>query len=282
MLYHYVSLLDFFNCLETATIQSIQILYFSWYTYAYSVTHTFTPPSLSVHLQTLLLSLLVHHPHWDKSSLLQRVKPGLIWTVAFPLRSYSWSLCCLQQSYYTTYRVSPSALQEVTHTYTHTHTQKTKNTRYSFSLYSSLILEIAGSIFSLITLLDMMHQKFTLSVYRNTLNRTQGFTMDTRLTLCQLHLQQWMTFSRFFVTFFSRCYVLPPSPCRSPPSSWRPPDGLTKAFYSVFAVEVFFLLFYKHNMYRNYTQTGYVSEYDFCSTVVNSQYKSATYTMLMQ
>lgn len=43
--------------------------------------------------------------------------------------------------------------------------------------------------------------KFTLPVYRNTLNRTQGFTMDTRLTFCPLHLQQWMTGFRFFVLF---------------------------------------------------------------------------------
>lgn len=37
-------------------------------------------------------------------------------------------------------------------------------------------------------------------VYRNTLNRTQGFTMDTRF--CPLHLQQWMTVPRYFVFLF--------------------------------------------------------------------------------
>ncbi len=177
---------------------------FSWYTHAGSVSHTHSSISpYSMHRQTHLHSLLLppYHPHWNKSSLLQRVKPGLIWTVALPSRSYSWSLLCLQQSYYTTYQVSPSVLQE-NRSHTHTHRLKTITTIYSFSFYSSLCLEIAGSIFSLITLLDMMHQNLLYLFYRNTLNRTQGFTMDTRLTFCPLHLQQWMTFSRFFVSFF--------------------------------------------------------------------------------
>lgn len=56
---------------------------------------------------------------------------------------------------------------------------------YTFTFYS-FCSEIAGSIISLITLLDMMHQKFI--VYRNTLNRTQGFTMDTRLTVLPIAL----------------------------------------------------------------------------------------------
>lgn len=51
---------------------------------------------------------------------------------------------------------------------------------YIFTFYS-LCSEIAGSIISLITLLDMMHQKCI--VYRNTQNKTQSFTMDTRLTV---------------------------------------------------------------------------------------------------
>lgn len=58
-------------------------------------------------------------------------------------------------------------------------------TIYTFTFYS-LCSEIAGSIISFITLLDMMHQKFI--VYRNTLNRTQGFTMDTRLTVLPIAL----------------------------------------------------------------------------------------------
>lgn len=81
--------------------------------------------------------------------------------MALPSRSYSWSPLCLQQSYYTAYQVSPSALQENRwhiHTYIHTYRLKTVTTIYSFSFYSSLCLEIAGSMFSLITLLDMMHQ----------------------------------------------------------------------------------------------------------------------------
>lgn len=122
-----------------------------------SQSHALTPPSLPVHWQTLLLLLLPpYHPHWDKSSLLERVKPGLIWTVALPSRSYFWSLLCLQQSYYTTYKEYNQCCKRIGDT--HIHRLKTITTIYSFSFYSSLCLEIAGSIFSLITLLDMMHQ----------------------------------------------------------------------------------------------------------------------------
>lgn len=71
--------------------------------------------------------------------------------------------------------VSVDAAQKIKHTCT----------IYTFTFYS-LCSEIAGSIISFITLLDMMHQKFI--VYRNTLNRTQGFTMDTRLTVLPIAL----------------------------------------------------------------------------------------------
>lgn len=70
--------------------------------------------------------------------------------------------------------------------------------------------------------------------------------MDTRLTFCPLHLQQWMTGSRFFVSFFSRSFLFPTSLCRSHPPAWRPPHSLTM-WHSVFATAVevlgfFFLL----------------------------------------
>lgn len=171
--------------------------------FSLSLTHTctLTAPSLPMHWQTLLPSLLLPpcHPHWDKSSLLQRIKPGLIWTVSLPSRSYSWSLLCLQQSYNTTNQVSLSVLQG---NRWHTFTQRDNNHNiFLFFLFFCLFGNCRVNIFiNHITWHDA--PKFTLSVYRNTLNRTQGFTMDTRLTFFPLHLQQWMTFSRFFVSFF--------------------------------------------------------------------------------
>lgn len=44
---------------------------------------------------------------------------------------------------------------------THSHRLKTITTIYSFSFYSFLCLEIAGSIFSFITLLDICLQEYT-------------------------------------------------------------------------------------------------------------------------
>lgn len=165
----------------------------------------------------------------------------------------------LQQSYYITYQVSLST-QHGNRWHTHTfctHGLKTITTIYSFSFYSFLFGNCRVNIFiNHITWHDA--PKFTLSVYRNTLNRTQGFTMDTRLTFCPLHLQQWMTFSRFFVSFFPPLLPINPYHFADHIHQIRPPDKLTKAFYSAIAVEVFFLL-YKHNMYRISTQTGYVS-----------------------
>lgn len=160
---------------------------------------------------------------------------------------------------------------------------KTENNHHDifhFLFYYFLCLEIAGSIFFINHITWHDAPKFTLSVYRNTLNRTQGFTMDTRLTFCPLHLQQWMTFSRFLFHFFLllSCLVTRQIISISPNTSWSSNKGILLCYCH----GGFFFLFNKHNMYRNSTQTGYVSEYRFCSTVVNNQYKSATYTMLMQ
>lgn len=87
--------------------------------------------------------------------------------------------------------------------------------------------------------------KFTLPVYRNTLNRTQGFTMDTRLTFCPLHLQQWMTVFRFFFYFlFFPLNQPPPFISPHPPARW-PPHSLTMS-HSVFKPlwKVFFFLLF--------------------------------------
>lgn len=91
-------------------------------------------------------------------------------------------------------------------------------------------------------------------VYRNTLNRTQGFTMDTRF--CPLHLQQWMTVPRYFVFlffffwlflffFFFNSDHVAVSIC---PSACRPPDNWTVTFYFANAVEVCWFLFYEHDI----------------------------------
>ena len=45
--------------------------------------------------------------------------------------------------------------------------------------------EIAGSIISLITLLDMMHQNLSFTGIHN---KTQGYTMDTQLTVLPIAL----------------------------------------------------------------------------------------------
>lgn len=243
--------------------------------------HTLTPQSLPMHWQTSLSLLLpTYHPHRDKSSLLHCIKPGLISTVLLRSRSYSWSLLSAAELLHNLPSVSiRPARKQVTHTYTETE-KKLNNNIFLFFLFFSLFGNCRVNIFiNHITWHDA--PKFTLSVYRNTLNRTQGFTMDTRLTFCPLHLQQWMTFSRFFVSFFSRWFPLPSLPCRSYPSNLRPPDSLTKAFYFAVAVEVFSSCFTNTICIETIHRLD-VSEYEFCSTVVNSQYESATYTMLMQ
>lgn len=80
--------------------------------------------------------------------------------------------------------------------------------------------------------------------------------MDTRLTFCPLHLQQWMTFSRFFVSFF--CFPLPHHladhihQIKDLPIVWQRLELCSCWGGS-------FFLFYKHTMYRNYTHTGYVN-----------------------
>lgn len=124
--------------------------------------------------------------------------------------------------------------------HTQIHTQDNRHNIFLFFLFFSLFGNCRVNIFiTHITWHDAPN--FTLSVYRNTLNRTQGFTMDTRLTFCPLHLQQWMTFSRFFDSvFFFQCFPLLSSPCRSYPSNQGSPDSLTKTSYFVVAVEVLF------------------------------------------
>lgn len=110
-------------------------------------------------------------------------------------------LCCLQQSYYTTYQVSPSVLQE-SRWHIHTHRPKTINTIYSFSFYSSLCLEIAGSIFSLITLLDMMHQNllYLFTGIHWIEHKVSQWIHDWRFAHCTYN-SEWH-FPNFLVHFF--------------------------------------------------------------------------------
>lgn len=209
--------------------------------------HTATPTSLSMHWQTLLPP----NPHRDKSSLLQHLKPGLILTGWLPSRFSSWSLLCLQQSYYRTFTKCLYLHCKENRWHTSTHRLETINTIYSISFYSFLCLEIAGSIFFINHITWHDAPKFTLSVYRNTLNKTQGFTMDTRLTFCPMHLQQWMIISRFFVSFFSFFLYLS-SPCRSYPSNSRP-DRLIRHSTLWVPQRIFSSCFTIHSTYRNPT-----------------------------
>lgn len=166
-------------------------------------THTLTPPSLPMHWQTLHFTLILplYHPHRDKSSLPQHVKPSLIWTVSLPSRvlflifsSPGW-----QQTYRTT-RLQLWLYIGVSHAHTHTETPDRNHNILLFFLFFSPFGNCRVNIFiNHITWHDA--PKF-YSAYRNTLNKTQGFTMDTRLTFCPLHLQQWMTFFQIFSFLF--------------------------------------------------------------------------------
>lgn len=103
-------------------------------------THTLTPPSLPMHWQMLHFTLILplYHPHRDKSSLPQHVKPSLIWTVSLPSRvlflifsSPGW-----QQTYRTT------CLQlwvyiGVSHAHTHTETPDRNHNILLFFLFFS-------------------------------------------------------------------------------------------------------------------------------------------------
>lgn len=151
--------------------------------------HTFshTLSSISVCIGTLFSCLPDYHPHRDKLWPLQCVKPGLIQTVLFLILE--------------TEQQSLSTRQRKRNTHTFMQTETNNHNIFIFFLLFSLFGNCRVNIFIYhITWHDA--PKFTLSVYRNTLNITQGLTMDTRLTFCSLHLQQWMTFSRFLLDFF--------------------------------------------------------------------------------
>lgn len=61
--------------------------------------------------------------------------------------------------------------------------------------------EIAGSIISLITLLDMMHQNLSFTGIHWIEHKVSQWIHNWQF--CPLHLQQWMTVSRYFVFLFS-------------------------------------------------------------------------------
>lgn len=60
--------------------------------------------------------------------------------------------------------------------------------------------EIAGSIISLITLLDMMHQNLSFTGIHWIEHKVSQWIHNWQF--CPLHLQQWMTVSRYFVFLF--------------------------------------------------------------------------------
>lgn len=120
---------------------------------------------------------------------------------------------CEAHSYLNVYSWSPSSAEQLPNlprvpfstarkqlTHTCTQTEGNNHEMFLYVLFSPFGNPRVNIFINHITGHDA--PKFTLSVYRNTLNRTQGFTMDTQLTFCPLHLQQWMTVSRFFVLFF--------------------------------------------------------------------------------
>lgn len=84
---------------------------------------------------------------------------------------------------------------------------KPKCTIYTFSFYS-LCSEIAGSIISLITLLDMMHQNLSFTGIHWIEHKVSQWIHDWQF--CPLHLQQWMTVSRYFVFLFFWLFLFLP------------------------------------------------------------------------
>lgn len=144
-------------------------------------------------------------PHWDKWSLLQRVKPGLIWTAALP--SKVLFLISAAERLHNLPSVSISTARKyVTHTYTQR--LKTITTIYSFTFYS-LCLEIPGSIFSLITLLDMMHQNllYLFTGIHWIEHKVSQWIHDWRFAHCTYN-SEWQ-FPDFLFHFFPRCFPFP-------------------------------------------------------------------------
>lgn len=106
--------------------------------------------SLSLSFGKHFPSRCSYHPHREgKSSLLQCVKPSLIWTVAFACEVFILDLSsvCSRATTQLTKCLHQYCKKNRRHTHTHAHALKTITTIYSFSFYSSLCLEIAGSIF---------------------------------------------------------------------------------------------------------------------------------------
>lgn len=125
-----------------------------------------------------------------------------------------------------------------------------QNVYHYFFILSS---EIAGSIISLITLLDMMHQNVSFTGIHWIEHKVSQWIHNWQL--CPLHLQQWMTVSRYFVFLFFFYFwlflffkTLITSPFMSICPACRPPDSWTVTFYFANAVEVCPFLFYKHDI----------------------------------
>lgn len=105
---------------------------------------------------------------------------------------------------------------------------------YSFVIYS-LFLEIPGSIFSFITLLDMMHQNL-LYLYTGIHwieHKVSRWIHDWRFAHCTYN-SEWRFSDFSFVSFFlSAPFTFPPITLRSRPPAWKPPHSLTMS-HSVF------------------------------------------------
>lgn len=119
---------------------------------------------------------------------------------------------------------------------------------------------------------------------RNTLKRTQYFTMNTGLTFSPLHLQQWVnchSWERF--RLFSRCFSQFPIKFIIHLS-----NSLATLFSGTVMMEATYIFvivfrFNKHNisiesLHRPKVFRLYV--FLFFSTVVNSHWEPATYTMI--
>lgn len=119
---------------------------------------------------------------------------------------YFWSLLCLQQSHYRTHLVPcwiSQRLQEK-----HTHNTQRNNRDIFISLYFFLCLEIEGSIFSLITLLDMMHQNllYLFTGIHWIEHKVSQWIHDWHFAHCTYNSE------RHFPDFLFRFFALVPNP----------------------------------------------------------------------
>lgn len=167
------------------------------------------------------------------------------------------------------------AVKKVSTSHTHRYKLETKPQHILFFLFFSWFGNCRVNIFiNHITWHDA--PKFTLFTGIHLIeHKVSQWIYDWRFAHCTYN-SEWH-FPNFSLIFF--CLSLKQSPSRSYPNNSKTSWWSDKGILLCNCHGGFFYLF-TNTICRNSTHTGYVSEYKFCSTVVNSQYKSATYTML--